>query len=112
MQNDSADRTRQSDGSNGTQQHQQLEQFRYENDKLKIALAQRYVSLSSCTSHMPLLHLYCVDLCNKFDCLLKYTYNSYYVSADINEWFYSVLQLKAGLKQSYNAYSNILQNVQ
>ena len=42
MQNDSADKTSPADVSNGTQQQQQLEQFRYENDKLKIALAQRF----------------------------------------------------------------------
>ena len=43
LQNESADRpTRQTDSSSdsGTQQ-QQLDQLRYENDKLKIALAQR-----------------------------------------------------------------------
>ena len=40
MQNDAADKTRPADVSNGSQQ--QLEQFRYENDKLKIALAQRF----------------------------------------------------------------------
>jgi len=40
VQNDSPDGVRKADGSITTQQ-QQLEQFRYENDKLKIALAQR-----------------------------------------------------------------------
>jgi len=45
MQNDSVDKTREADGSNETQQ--QMEQFRYENDKLKIALAQRSHSTAS-----------------------------------------------------------------
>jgi len=40
LQNDSPDGACKADGNITTQQ-QQLEQFRYENDKLKIALAQR-----------------------------------------------------------------------
>jgi len=46
VQNDSPDGTRKAD-SNTTTQQQQLEQFRYENDKLKIALAQRFCYLFS-----------------------------------------------------------------